>query len=216
MMKQGFSPVSSRRLGQSLSIDPIPLKTCSWNCIYCQLGWTRPVVNSRRNFFEKEVTLSQVREALDKYALGEIDWISFVGSGETILQSGLGGMVYSIELFTDIPVVLITNGSSLFVPGECKEILAADLLYRRINRPHPCLIFECLIDGLMTFQKEYQKNFWIEIMLLKDMNDDGKSLHELADYLEKIKPDEVLILQPIRSPAEAWVKSPDEEGFLCA
>ena len=46
-MKYIFGPVPSRRLGQSLGIDTIPLKTCNWNCIYCQLGRTRPLTNER-------------------------------------------------------------------------------------------------------------------------------------------------------------------------
>ncbi len=227
MVKQVFGPVPSRRLGQSLGIDPIPLKTCNWNCIYCQLGRTRPLTNDRRNFFKKEVILSQVKEALDKHTPGDIDWITFVGSGETTLQSGLGDMIRGIKAFTDIPVAVITNGSLLFMPEVRQELIAADAvlpsldagnatLYRRINRPHPALSFERLTDGLMAFRKIYQGKYWIEVMLIQGLNDDESSLKELADWLEKINPDEVHILQPTRPPAETWVKPPDQEGLLRA
>jgi len=227
MVKQVFGPVPSRRLGQSLGIDPIPLKTCNWNCIYCQLGRTRPVTNDRRNFFKKEVILSQVKEALDKHAPGDIDWITFVGSGETTLQSGLGEMIRGIKAFTDIPVAVITNGSLLFMPEVRQELMAADAvlpsldagnatLYRRINRPHPALTFERLTEGLMAFRNEYTGKFWIEVMLIQGVNDDEKSLNELAGCLEKINPDEVHILQSTRPPAETWVKPPDQEGLLRA
>jgi wyosine [tRNA(Phe)-imidazoG37] synthetase (radical SAM superfamily) len=227
MMKQVFGPVPSRRLGQSLGIDPIPLKTCNWNCVYCQLGRTRPVTNDRRTFFKKEVILEQVKEALEAHAPGEIDWITFVGSGETTLQAGLGEMISGIKEMTDIPVAVITNGSLLFMPEVRQELMAADAvlpsldvgnpaLYRRINRPYPALTFERLIEGLKTFRNEYQGKFWIEVMLIQGVNDDEKSLREIAAYLEEIGPDEVHILQPTRPPAETWVKPPDKEGLLRA
>jgi len=224
MMKRVFGPVPSRRLGQSLGIDPIPLKTCNWNCVYCQLGRTRPVTNERRNFFKKEVILSQVKEALDAHKPGEIDWITFVGSGETTLQKGLDEMIAGIKGFTDLPIAVITNGSLLYRPEVRKELLDADALlpsldagtpalYRRINRPHPACTFERLVNGLIAFRNEYQGHLWVEVMLLKDVNDDEVSLEQIADYLKKINPDEVHVVQPTRSPAETWVKPPDKAGL---
>ncbi|MFN2235609.1 MAG: radical SAM protein, partial [Anaerolineales bacterium] len=51
-MKTIFGPIPSRRLGQSLGIDPIPLKTCNWNCVYCQLGRSRPMTNERKEYVD--------------------------------------------------------------------------------------------------------------------------------------------------------------------
>jgi wyosine [tRNA(Phe)-imidazoG37] synthetase (radical SAM superfamily) len=185
------------------------------------------VTNERRNFFKKEVIIGQVKEALEAHKPGDIDWITFVGSGETTLQTGFDEMISGIKALTDLPIAVITNGSLLYTPEVRRELLEADAvlpsldagnpsLYRRINRPHPSLTFERLVGGLLAFRKEYQHKLWIEVMLVKGMNDDEKSLQEIAVYLEKMKPDEIHVIQPTRPAAETWVKPPDEEGLMRA
>jgi wyosine [tRNA(Phe)-imidazoG37] synthetase (radical SAM superfamily) len=89
-LKYVFGPVPSRRLGQSLGIDTIPLKTCNWNCVYCQLGRTQPLVNERKDYYPPEEILGEVREVLASHKAGEIDWVTFVGSGEPTLHASIG------------------------------------------------------------------------------------------------------------------------------
>src|SRR4030042_4748537 len=96
-MESVFGPVPSRRLGQSLGIDPIPLKTCNWNCVYCQLGRSRPLTNIRKEYIPRHDILDEVKEALSAHHPGEIDWITFVSSGEPTLHSGLGGMIRQVK-----------------------------------------------------------------------------------------------------------------------
>ncbi len=226
-LKQVFGPVPSRRLGKSLGIDPIPLKTCNWNCVYCQLGRTRPYRTERRYNFPNLEILSQVREALEKHQPGEIDWVTFVGSGETTLHSGIGEMIRGVNAMTDIPVAVITNGSLLYLPEVREELRAADavlpsldagdpILYRRINRPHPSLTYERLTGGLIAFREEYSGHYWLEVMLVRGLNDTEKALRDIADWLEKIRPDEVHLVQPDRPPSEDWVHPPDPEGLARA
>jgi wyosine [tRNA(Phe)-imidazoG37] synthetase (radical SAM superfamily) len=227
MVKRVFGPVPSRRLGQSLGIDPVPLKTCNWNCVYCQLGRTNPFVTERQHFFKNEDILTQVRESLDAHAAGDIDWITFVGSGETTLHAGLGEMIRGVKSMTELPVAVITNGSLLYLPEVRQELIAADAvlpsldagnpdLYRRINRPHPIFSFDRLVEGLIAFRKVYENQLWVEVMLIKGLNDSGEALREIADQLEQIQPDEVHIVQPTRPPVEMWVNPPDEEALLRA
>jgi len=109
-MNYVFGPVPSRRLGQSLGIDTIPLKTCNWNCVYCQLGRTVPLTNERREYIPSADILAEVDAALAAHRSDEIDWITFVGSGEPTLHSGIGWLIRRVKARTDKPVAVITNG----------------------------------------------------------------------------------------------------------
>lgn len=226
-MKRVFGPVPSRRLGQSLGIDPIPFKTCNWNCVYCQLGRTTPLANVRRNYFPPEEIVNEVSAALEAHQPGDIDWITFVGSGEPTLHASLGRMIRQVKSMTSIPVAVITNGSLLYQPEVREALLPADAvlptldggnekLYRAINRPYPSLAFESLVEGLIAFRAVYSGRLWLEVMLVQGLNDTAPALRELAAVLQRIHPDEVHINLPVRPPAEPWVKPPDEEGLMRA
>jgi len=226
-MKYVFGPVPSRRLGQSLGIDTIPLKTCNWNCVYCQLGRSVPLTNTRREYFPRKDILTEVGEALATHMSGEIDWVTFVGSGEPLLHSSMGWLIREVKALTNLPVAVITNGSLLYLPEVRQELLAADVvlptldagnptLYRKINRPHPDITFERLVDGLIDFRKEYQGKLWVEVMLVDGLNDTTQALWESAKILQSIKPEAVHINLPTRPPAEEWVKPPHPESLMQA
>jgi wyosine [tRNA(Phe)-imidazoG37] synthetase (radical SAM superfamily) len=226
-MKYVFGPVPSRRLGRSLGIDTIPLKTCNWNCVYCQLGRTKPLVNKRIDYFPLDEILKEVNEALNSHQPGEIDWVTFVGSGEPTLHANIGQLIRGVKDLTDMPVAVITNGALLYLPEVRQELLPADAvlpsldagtakLYRQINRPHPEITFRRFVSGLIAFQKEYWHNLWVEVMLVRGLNDTEEALQNIADVLEQIGPDQVHINLPTRPPVETWVQPPDEEGLMRA
>ncbi len=226
-MKYVYGPVPSRRLGKSLGIDTIPLKTCNWNCVYCQLGRTKPLINERKNYFPPDEILEQVRQALKSHRPGEIDWVTFVGSGEPTLNASIGWLIRKVKELTNLPVAVITNGSLLYLPDVRKELMRADAilpsldagtsnLFRQINRPYPEITFKRLIHGLAAFQRNNWHNLWIEVMLIRDLNDTVEALEAIAEVLHQIGPDEVHINLPTRPPGETWVQPPDEEGLMRA
>ena len=226
-LKYVYGPVPSRRLGQSLGIDTIPLKTCNWNCVYCQLGRTQPLVNERLDYFPPGEILGDMREALISHKPGEIDWVTFVGSGEPTLHASIGWLIRDVKTLTDLPVAVITNGATLYLPEVRRDLLAADAvlpsldagtqhLYRKINRPHPDISFERLLEGLIAFRSEYDGKLWVEVMLVRGLNDTEGALQDIAAALRRIEPDEVHINLPTRPPVETWVQPPDEEGLLRA
>lgn len=223
-MKYVFGPVPSRRLGKSLGIDPIPLKTCNWNCVYCQLGRTRPLTNVRREYIPRQEILDELRETLAAHRPGDIDWITFVGSGEPALHSGLGWLIRKVKSLSDLRVAVITNGSLLYQPEVRAELAAADAvlpsfdagnprLFRKINRPWPKLTFDLFQEGMIAFRREYAGQLWVEVMLVKDLNDTVESLQEITVALKRIRPDQLHLLLPTRPPAEIWVKPSDQSGI---
>jgi wyosine [tRNA(Phe)-imidazoG37] synthetase (radical SAM superfamily) len=226
-MNYVFGPVPSRRLGQSLGIDTIPLKTCNWNCVYCQLGRSVPLTNERRDCVPVQDILFEVEKALRSREKGRIDWVTFVGSGEPTLHSRFGELIRCVKALTTLPVAVITNGSLLFKPEVREELSAADAvlptldagtveLYRQINRPHPQITFERLVDGLIAFREKYRGKLWVEVMLVRGLNDTSQTLEDIAKVLLRVKPDAVHINLPTRPPAETWVQPADSEGLMRA
>ena len=226
-MQAVFGPVPSRRLGRSLGIDPVPLKTCNWNCVYCQLGATSSFELERKEYVSSDLILSQLEDALEAHKEGGIDWITFVGSGETCLNNQLGNMIAAVKQRTSLPIAVITNGSLLYDPQVRSELSLADAvmpsldaaddhLYRRINRAHPSLTLDSLVNGIKAFRHEYSGNLWIEVMLVSGLNDDPKALGALAKLMDEICPDEIHFLLPTRPPVENWVNPPKREEILRA
>ena len=224
-MKHVFGPVSSKRLGQSLGVDVLPSKSCTWNCIYCQLGKTNTYVTERREFFPREVILEEIQQAIEGSAA--IDWITFVGSGETTLFKGLGWLIHETKKLTDTPVAVITNGSLLYIEEVRNELLEADAvlpslnagsvaLFERIDRPAPGLTYERHIKGLVAFRKVYRGKLWVEVMLIAGVNDSVEALQDIAAALEKVRPDTVHLVMPTRPSTEPDIRLPSEEGITRA
>jgi wyosine [tRNA(Phe)-imidazoG37] synthetase (radical SAM superfamily) len=222
--KYVFGPVPSRRLGRSLGIDPIPFKTCNWNCVYCQLGYTQPLRNERRDFYPPAEIVGEVARTLLAIGPDGADWITFVGSGEPTLHASLGRMIREVKALTALPIAVITNGSLLHRADVRAELAAADAvlptldagseeLYRRINRPHRDLSFASLLGGMIEFRRGYRGKLWIEVMLMHGVNDDVEALDDLATALQRIGPDEVHLLLPVRPPADSWAEPATEDGL---
>jgi wyosine [tRNA(Phe)-imidazoG37] synthetase (radical SAM superfamily) len=222
-----FGPVPSRRLGRSLGIDPIPVKTCNFNCVYCQLGRTAPLTNQRLNYISPDEIGGEIEQAIGVHRRDEIDWVTVTGSGEPTLHASLGWIIRRVQAVTDLPVAVLTNGSLLHRSDVREELMAADAvlpsldaggsaLYRAVNRPFPQCTFERLVEGLTAFRRLYRGKLWLEVMLVKGLNDTEAALQDLAQVLSRVEPDEVHLNTPIRPPAEPWVEPPDEAGLARA
>jgi len=219
-MKYIYGPVPSRRLGRSLGIDPIPSKTCNYQCIYCQLGKTTFFTNERRNYFPKEEIIAEMREAIEQNEK-KIDYLTFVGSGEPTLYKDLEELILKAKELSKNPISVITNGALLYNSEVAKALMLADVilpsldagdsqLFIKINRPHPSLKYNDIIQGLIEFKKRFKGKLWLEVMIIKGVNDSNENLLKIKEKIDLIKPDRIDINFPIRPPTENWVKIPDK------
>jgi wyosine [tRNA(Phe)-imidazoG37] synthetase (radical SAM superfamily) len=198
-----FGPVPSRRLGISLGIDLVPMKTCTLNCIYCECGESTHLTLERREY----VPFATVKQELSIYFANNPppDYITFSGSGEPTLNSRIGDVLHFIKNHIhDIPVALLTNGT-LFSQKQVREDIkaatviipsldaATEKVFRKINRPSPHLKVDTIIQGLTQLRKEYRGKIWLEIFIVPGMNDTEQELTALKQAIDKIKPDQVQI-----------------------
>jgi len=198
-----FGPVPSRRLGISLGVDLVPMKTCTLNCIYCECGESTHLTLERGEY----VPFAMVKKELSFYFENNPapDYITFSGSGEPTLNSRIGDVLHFIKNHIhDIPVALLTNGT-LFSQKQVREDIkaatviipsldaATEKVFRKINRPSPHLKVDTIIQGLIQLRKEYRGKIWLEIFIVPGMNDTEQELTALKQAIDKIKPDQVQI-----------------------
>ena len=206
-----YGPVPSRRLGYSLGVDLLPRKRCSYDCVYCQVGRTARTTARRRDFYPVADVLAQVRAALRSGKT--IDCVTLSGSGEPTLYRSLGPLIRGLKAMSDLPVVVLTNGSLLYRAEVRRGLAGADIVVPtfdaadqatldRVNRPAAAIGFERILRGLKAFRREFQGRIWLEVMLVKGLNDRPAHLRRLKTLIDALSPDRVQINTVVRPPAD--------------
>lgn len=213
MSRYIYGPVPSRRLGRSLGIDLVPLKTCTYGCVYCQLGKTTCKTVQRQEW----APLAEVLEELEIRLASRCkpDWITISGSGEPTLHSGIGSLIRAVKAITDIPVAVLTNGSLLWLPEVREALSAADLvipsldagdefLFGHVNRPHGEITFKKVLDGLYEFRKCFTGQYWLEVFLLGGITGLPAQVHDIAKITGRLAPHRIHLNTVVRPAAEAF------------
>lgn len=220
-MKYLFGPVNSRRLGISLGVDLVPYKTCSLNCVYCECGETTTATAARAEY----VPTGDVIDELDRYlaAAPGIDVVTFSGSGEPTLHSGIGRIIGHLkERHPRYKIAVLTNGTLLSDPVVRRDIAGADIVipsldaaspgvFERVCRPAGGITPEKVIEGLIAFRREFGGKIYLEIFIVPGVNDGKDELSKLRDACMKIRPDGVQINSLDRPAAVDWVEPAGEE-----
>jgi wyosine [tRNA(Phe)-imidazoG37] synthetase (radical SAM superfamily) len=212
-----YGPVPSRRLGVSLGLDVVPRKrkTCTLNCVYCQLGPTAHLTLERQRFFEPEAFFAELRARAPE--LPRIDYATFSGSGEPTLNADLGSLIEGAGAILQAPVAVITNGTLTPDAAVRADLVRADLLlpsldaasravFERVNRPAPGLDIGEIIAGLAALKRGFSGAFHLEILLVAGLNDGEDELERLRAAVRRIAPDEVHLNTVVRPPAESSAK----------
>ncbi len=201
MYKYLFGPVPSRRLGISLGVDLVKHKTCSLDCVYCECGATTNLTCERKEY----VPVKDVLKELDHYFENnqDPDYITFSGSGEPTLNSGIGRVIDFIKKRKkDISIALLTNGTLFSKKQVRNDTINADLIipsldavsphmFHKINRPCASLNLDKHIQGLCDLRKEFKGKIWLEVLIIKDYNDGAEELELIKNNIKKINPDKV-------------------------
>jgi wyosine [tRNA(Phe)-imidazoG37] synthetase (radical SAM superfamily) len=206
-----YGPVPSRRLGLSCGIDIVPLKICTLDCIYCQLGKTAQTRTERKVYLPVKPVLAELQEALSEGL--EADYITLAGSGEPTLNSQLGELIDGIKKLTNIPIAILTNGTLLYRKDVRADCSKADVVmpsldagdektFQRINRPDGVINIEKLISGLCTFRKEFSGRIWLEIFFVDGINTDAEQIANIEKAIELINPDKVHLNTAVRPTAD--------------
>lgn len=223
-----FGPVPSRRLGRSIGINNIPPKTCTYGCVYCQVGRTTEMSISRRQFFEPETILKEVRKKLRQSdaAGAQVDYLTVVPDGEPALDINLEFLLQNLRSL-GLKIAVISNSSLIWYPEVRNALRIADWVslkvdtvnkdtWYSIDRPHGKLSLNRILEGIRIFAEEYEGKLVTETMLVRNLNDKSEELHAIGKFLEHIEPDCAYISMPTRPPAEQWVCAPSEDSLSMA
>lgn len=220
-----YGPVPSRRLGQSIGINNIPPKICSYSCVYCQLGRTNQMQINRRAFYrpedicrEAEIKLKQL-ESENKQA----DYFSFVPDGEPTLDINLGKTIELLKPY-NIKIAVITNASLLWMDEVKEDLMGADWVsvsidaadenaWRKIDRPYGMLKHQDILSGIIEFSKVFRGTLVTETMLVEGINDQEACIEKIAEQIVLVQPQKAYLLVPTRPPAESGVKRASSDSL---
>jgi len=220
-----FGPIPSRRLGHSLGINNIPPKSCSYSCVYCQVGATDTPLIEPRVFYTPDTIFDAVDTRLREVrkAGGTVDYLTFVPDGEPTLDANLGNSIERLRSL-EIPIAVISNASLLWREDVRAALGAADWVslkvdtvddkvWHQLNRPHRELPLARVLDGIRRFVREFSGELVSETMLLGGINDTEASVAGVAAFLQEIGIARTYLAIPTRPTAESGLSMPDESAL---
>jgi len=210
-----YGPVKSRRLGLSLGISLTPHKICSLDCVYCQLGKTSVLTLNRREYIKINGILKEFRSWLSNNPVEakKLKFVTLSGAGEPSLNTGIGKLILGIKKIAKVKVAVITNSTLIFDKNLRKDLLQADLIvpsldaitqdvFEKIDRPVKGVIVKDIVDSLVKLREEFSGKIWLEVMIVKGINDSLDEIKKIKEAADKVNPDLIQINSPVRTTAE--------------
>ena len=211
-----FGPVNSRRLGVSLGINLVPVnhKVCTFNCIYCECGWTNENYLSSDGFPSRELIARGLEQKLVELRSAGLvpDALTYAGNGEPTLHPDFAGVIDDTIRIRDryapeSKVVVLSNASLAHRDGIKDALLRADRnilkldtgiqeTFLRLNQPLVNISLEDIIHNLKLFDK----NLIIQTLFIRGShkgkvidNTSGEEIKALLALYEEIRPAEVQV-----------------------
>ncbi len=197
-LKYVFGPVASRRLGRSLGVDLVKPKICSLNCIYCEAGATTELTAERKEYVNADEVLAEL-ECFFARNQAPIDWITFSGAGEPLLNSRFGYVASEIKRrFPQYKLCLLTNALALCDEKIWHELDAADLVipsldasnkdeFEAVNRPVDGVDFDDFCSKLTKFTQQFNNEVVLELFIVPGVNDSDESIERFVSIVKQMK-----------------------------
>jgi len=222
-----YGPVQSRRLGRSLGINLLPAeyKLCSFNCLYCQYGWTKNVTftsgDRLKDLPSPGMVATALKTALSEFSRGHkaIDAISICGNGEPTLYPALAEVNVEIKKLRDryqpaARTAILSNSSTVGDPAVRFALELLDLkimkfdagseeMFRQLNHPAAPVYMGEIISGLKEL-----KNLLLQACFVQGRvtNADPDSVAMWLEKLREIHPLEVQVYTLDREPADKRIE----------
>lgn len=202
-----FGPVPSHRFEVTLGIDLLRMKTCTQDCVFCQLGCTTLKTEERLSFSliePIEKGLEQSRELL-----GLVKYVAFAGSGEPSLSLELGEAIRMVKKKTSLPVIVFTSAVLLNKDDVLDDVQGADILvvklvsgvrktYNAVVKPFNELSFNKYIDSISSLRANYNGTIWLDVILLRNINTTDIEIKAISSLIKKVNTEEVHLSLPTR------------------
>ncbi len=210
-----FGPVPSRRYGRSLGIDLVPMKTCCYDCIFCQLGRTPRITCERRDYVPIDAVIAELEIWLSRNE--QVDIFTLCGSGEPTLHLHFGEVLQWLQKHVSYPTLLMSNGALFADPTVRRDAALADRVkislhfwdeesFRTIVRPDPLLHFSDIYAGWKQFRALYSGKLDVEFFALPGINDSPDQINKIFPLIEQLHPDTVTVNSAERPPADSCVR----------
>lgn len=230
-----FGPVRSRRLGVSLGINLLPThrKFCSFNCIYCECGWTDKQQAPKMELPKQH----DIKHVLEKRLLElqntdlQPNSITFAGNGEPTMHPHFAGIINDTcrlrdAYAPDAKISVLTNGSMLHKTSVIEALKKVDNnllkldggneeIISKINLPLKAFRLGEYVEQL----KQFNGKLTIQSLFLRGVVNglqvDNTSTKEINDWLKlikQIKPERVMVYAIERDTAgDGIIKIPQAE-----
>lgn len=206
-----FGPIPSRRFGISLGIDLSPLKKqCNFDCLYCELEGAK-TVDKMDTFPSVDEIIKAIKESFKNHP--KIDVITITCNGEPTLYPKLSELIDEInEIKGETKTLILSNGSTIYKKEIFEALLKIDIVklsldcisekcFKKLDRQNKSVEIDKIVPSMIEFSQKTKKDFVLEILFVKDVNDKDEEIELLFNAVKQINPKRIDIGTIDRPPA---------------
>lgn len=200
-----------------LEVNVLPEKYCNFDCIFCPIGRSENKTDAQVPFGDLQGSMLELGKRIDD-TQAELVFINSMG--EAFVNEGLGDIIACITT-KGLPVRLLSNGYLLGEPAyidianRCQEVIGEIKVtteedFQKVQRPMAGYTLEKHISNMVSFRRQYQGKFILEVTIVKGYSDDERSIDKIKDILRELSPDKVIVARMEDEPFKKKLGISDE------